>query len=51
MTRAGASLVPLDIHFNARGVAKVTIGLGQGRKKKTSDMQSLSATGNVIRLA
>ena len=34
VTRAGASLVPLDIHFNARGVAKVTIGLGQGRKKE-----------------
>lgn len=34
VTRAGASLVPLDIHFNDRGVAKVTLGLGQGRKKE-----------------
>ena len=34
ITRAGASLVPLDIHFNARGVAKITLGLGQGRKKE-----------------
>ncbi|GBR54590.1 SsrA-binding protein [Neokomagataea thailandica NBRC 106555] len=34
ITRSGASLVPLDIHFNARGVAKVTLGLGQGRKKE-----------------
>ncbi|GBQ07705.1 SsrA-binding protein SmpB [Saccharibacter floricola] len=34
ITRSGATLVPLDIHFNARGVAKVTIGLGLGRKKE-----------------
>ncbi|GBR48000.1 SsrA-binding protein [Neokomagataea tanensis NBRC 106556] len=34
VSRSGASLVPLDIHFNARGVAKVTLGLGQGRKKE-----------------
>ncbi|EHH68546.1 SsrA-binding protein SmpB [Gluconobacter morbifer] len=34
VTRSGASLVPLDIHFNARGIAKVTLGLGQGRKKE-----------------
>ncbi len=34
ITKAGASLVPLDIHFNARGVAKVTLGLGKGRKKE-----------------
>lgn len=34
VARSGASLVPLDIHFNVRGVAKVTLGLGQGRKKE-----------------
>lgn len=34
ITRDGASLVPLDIHFNPRGVAKVTLGLGIGRKKE-----------------
>jgi SsrA-binding protein len=34
VTRAGASLVPLDIHFNARGIAKLTLGLGEGRKKE-----------------
>ena len=33
-TRDGMSLVPLDIHFNERGVAKVLIGLGEGRKKQ-----------------
>ena len=27
------TLVPLDIHFNERGVAKVLIGVGEGRKK------------------
>lgn len=34
ISRDGASLIPLDIHFNKRGVAKVTLGLGIGRKKE-----------------
>jgi len=34
VSRDGASLVPLDIHFNDRGVAKLTLGLGTGRKKE-----------------
>jgi len=34
VTRDGASLVPLDIHFNQRGIAKLTLGLGRGRKKE-----------------
>lgn len=33
VARAGITLVPLDIHFNNRGVAKVTLGLGIGRTK------------------
>jgi SsrA-binding protein len=33
VARSGHTLVPLDIHFNERGVAKVTLGLGQGRNK------------------
>jgi SsrA-binding protein len=33
ITREGATLVPLDIHFNERGVAKVTLGLAEGKKK------------------
>jgi SsrA-binding protein len=33
VARSGYTLVPLDIHFNDRGVAKVTLGLGQGRNK------------------
>lgn len=33
IARDGASLVPLDIHFNDRGLAKVQLGLGVGRKK------------------
>ncbi len=32
INREGATLVPLDIHFNERGVAKVTLGLAEGRK-------------------
>ncbi|NPD66479.1 SsrA-binding protein SmpB [Lichenicola cladoniae] len=30
--KSGYTLVPLDIHFNERGVAKVLIGVGEGRK-------------------
>src|SRR3984957_4075754 len=33
VARDGMTLVPLDIHFNDRGVAKVQLGLGQGRNK------------------
>ena len=33
VTRRGATIVPLDIHFNPRGIAKVTLGLGEGRNK------------------
>jgi SsrA-binding protein len=31
--RDGQTLVPLQIHFNDRGRAKVLLGLGEGRKK------------------
>ena len=33
VAKGGMTLVPLDIHFNDRGVAKVTLGVGQGRNK------------------
>jgi SsrA-binding protein len=33
VTREGQTLVPLQIHFNERGRAKVLLGLGEGRKK------------------
>jgi len=26
-------VVPLDIHFNPRGLAKVTLGIAEGRQK------------------
>lgn len=32
--RDGMSVVPLDIHFNERGMAKVLLGVGAGRKKQ-----------------
>jgi len=32
--RKGFSLVPLDIHFNDKGRAKVLIGVGEGRQKQ-----------------
>ena len=33
VARDGMALVPLDIHFNARGMAKIQLGLGAGRNK------------------
>jgi SsrA-binding protein len=33
VSRDGMSLVPLDIHFNDRGIAKVELGLGAGKNK------------------
>jgi SsrA-binding protein len=33
ISRDGMSLVPLDIHFNDRGIAKVELGLGAGKNK------------------
>ncbi|MBV8869574.1 MAG: SsrA-binding protein SmpB [Acetobacteraceae bacterium] len=33
ISREGVTLVPLQIHFNERGRAKVLLGLGEGRKK------------------
>ena len=33
ITREGATLVPLQIHFNERGWAKVLLGLAEGKKK------------------
>ena len=33
VTRDGQTLVPLQIHFNEKGRAKVLIGLAEGRKK------------------
>lgn len=32
IAKQGATLVPMDIHFNDRGMAKVTLGLGVGKK-------------------
>lgn len=33
VTREGVTLVPLQIHFNDRGRAKVLLGVAEGRKK------------------
>jgi len=32
ITREGMTLIPLDIHFNDRGIAKVNLGLAKGKK-------------------
>src|ERR1700712_5821572 len=34
VARDGGTLGPLQIHFNDRGVAKVLLGVGEGRKKE-----------------
>jgi SsrA-binding protein len=34
ITREGQTLIPLDIHFNERGRAKVLLGLAEGRQKQ-----------------
>lgn len=34
VARQGVTLVPLDIHFNDKGRAKVTLGVGVGRQKQ-----------------
>ena len=33
ITREGTTLVPLQIHFNDKGIAKVVLGVAEGRKK------------------
>jgi SsrA-binding protein len=33
ITREGVTLVPMDIHFNERGVAKILLGIAEGKKK------------------
>jgi SsrA-binding protein len=32
-TKEGATVVPLDIHFNERGLAKVLLGMAEGKKQ------------------
>jgi SsrA-binding protein len=34
ITRQGSTVVPLQIHFNQRGRAKVLLGVAEGRKKQ-----------------
>jgi SsrA-binding protein len=34
VARQGVTLVPLDIHFNDQGRAKVLLGVGEGRQKQ-----------------
>ena len=34
VAKKGVSLIPLDIHFNDQGRAKVLLGVGEGRQKQ-----------------
>ncbi len=50
VSREGATLVPLEIHFNDRGLAKVLLGVGEGRKKADKRARrSPPATGSATR--
>ncbi|MFC3124755.1 SsrA-binding protein SmpB [Pseudoroseomonas globiformis] len=42
VTREGVTLVPLEILFNERGIAKVLLGLGEG-KNKADKRQAIAA--------
>ena len=42
VSREGHTIVPLDIHFNERGVAKLTLGLAEG-KSKADKRQAIAA--------
>jgi SsrA-binding protein len=42
ISREGSTVVPLQIHFNDRGLAKVLLGVGEGRKK--ADKREAAAT-------
>ena len=33
IARDGLTIVPLQVHFNDKGMAKVLLGVGEGRKK------------------
>lgn len=33
IARQGSTVVPLDVHFNSRGLAKVTLGIAEGKKQ------------------
>jgi SsrA-binding protein len=33
IAREGVTLVPMDIHFNERGMAKILLGVAEGKKK------------------
>jgi SsrA-binding protein len=45
VTLRGLTLVPMDVHFNDRGIAKVTLALAQGKKQgdKRQDLKKRDA--------
>ena len=47
--RAGNTIVPLKLYFNERGMAKLLIGVGKGKKASTSARLKRSATGTARR--
>ncbi len=49
VARQGATLVPLDIHFNDQGRAKVMLGVGEGRQKQDKRSYIADATGRGTR--
>ncbi len=53
LTRKGATVVPTKIYFNARGLAKVEIALGQGKKlyDKRADIKERDLKREMARAA
>jgi SsrA-binding protein len=49
INREGATVVPLDIHFNPRGLAKVTLGIAEAARNTTNATPSPRATGSATR--
>ena len=47
--REGATMVPLRLYFNERGIAKLELGLARGNASTTSARPRRSATGSASR--
>ncbi len=45
--RKGMTIVPVEMYFNAKGIAKLKLALAEGKSSPTSARMPPSATGNV----
>jgi SsrA-binding protein len=51
LERRGMSLVPLELYFNERGIAKIRLGLGRGKKThdRREDVKAREAARDIAR--